>query len=151
MLGLGEPKLVLQAHFPRGRWDRTEHGYISGIYFQFEIISYNGKEMMGPQDMYIYTTGMGSHGANIELLLAIKGSTMPDLPWNKDDKPPPFLVPITRDGFYAMVFGGSVHRFKMPPIVGHTYSALMEYDDHSFTTYILADLRLVMHFETYQP
>jgi hypothetical protein len=132
------PLLLLQAHFPRGSWDRLDHMPVSGVYFEFQITDYNGKEMMGPYDMYIYTTGMSSPSANIELLLAVKGSDIPDLPWNPDDKPPP--VPITRDGFYAIISGGSFYQFKILPIIGHRYSATMEYDDHSFTTYTLTDL-----------
>ncbi|MGA9150965.1 MAG: hypothetical protein WBZ36_10320 [Candidatus Nitrosopolaris sp.] len=91
---------------------------------------------------YIATGMGGGPNANVELLLAAKGN-LPDEPWSSDDKPPPFIVPISRDGFYAIVRGGSVYRFTIPPIPDHTYGALMEYDDsHSFTTYILTDLTL---------
>lgn len=99
---------------------------------------------MGARDLFIYTIGMGSvtqMNSNIELLLAAKGSSLPDEPWSPDDKPPPFIVPITRDGFYAIVRGGSVHLFHTPPIPGHRYRAVMEYDDSgSYTTYMINDI-----------
>jgi hypothetical protein len=53
------PSLVLQAHFPRSRWDFLSHGYVSGVYYEFIITSFNGKQMMGPRDLSIFTTGMG--------------------------------------------------------------------------------------------
>jgi len=56
--------------------------------------------MMGPKDLYIYTTGMaGGPNANVELLLASKGSNLPEEKWSPDELTPP--VPYSRDGFYA--------------------------------------------------
>jgi hypothetical protein len=96
------PELALQAHFPRGKHDASHHGYISGIYYEFIIESFNGKQMMGPKDMYIYTTGMaGGPKVIVELLLAAKGSSLPEEKWSPDELTPP--VSYTRDGFYAVL------------------------------------------------
>lgn len=95
------PQLVLQAHFPRGKWDRNYHLRISGVYFEFQITSFNGKRSMGPRDQYIYTTGMGGGpNANVELLLAAKGN-LPDEPWSSDDKPPPGPTPRRLSNHHA--------------------------------------------------
>ncbi len=51
--------------------------------------------MMGPRDLFIFTTGMGGGPkANVELLLAAKGSNLPEEMWSPDELTPsvPYMI-----------------------------------------------------------